>query len=109
MRLEAMRRCQRIVYVALALMMVALPCAALFADDHEWPWPHNVDPGGTPEFVLGDVTVATPDILGPSIDAKEVVEPQLTALLTMGDVESSPSEVVAVSTQPTLGIDSWTR
>ena len=105
MRTAYIKGLHRTVHIAVAVMLLTiLPSAILSAEDFEWPYVGG-SIGGTPEFAFGDLTVATPDVTGSSLDAKELVEPQLTVLLTMCEVVDSPSETVVVKTQPMVEID----
>ena len=103
-------RCSRLCFSVLLALAVLIPASGtLLADDYELPYiPTAV--GGTDTAVdFGDTYVETPDIIGSRIDAKDVVEPQLTALLIMGEIDTSPSETVIVSTQPTFDVDVYAQ
>jgi hypothetical protein len=88
--------------VLIAITVISLGGAA-FACDHGDPI--------LPDWVTGAVSVNFGAPMGQmqdiarSVDAREVMEPQLTAMLTMGELDGFPGCVVATSPQPTL--DSW--
>lgn len=91
--------------VALATAMIVLLAGVILADDYEDPL--EPTPMGMPSVGFGGLTVETPDVTGFDIDAREAIEPQLTAWLIMGEVDDSPSGTVVVTMQPTFDI--WTE
>lgn len=89
--------------LSLACVMALMLGSALLADDSEDPIkPNSV--GGAPA-AFGGVEVQPGDVGGSLIDAKETVEPQVTALLMTGDVSVSPGMAVVVQTSPVF--DNW--
>jgi hypothetical protein len=74
--------------------------AAVLADDDEELW------GGGPLSVatvpVGDITVEAGDVAGSEIDVKDVLEPQMTALLLTTDITASDGQTVSVQTSPTF-------
>jgi hypothetical protein len=88
--------------VLMAIMVTSLGGAA-FACDHGTP----IDPEVLDDAVsinFGGSAGQMQDIAR-SVEAREVMEPQLTAMLTMGELDAFPGRVVATSMQPT--ISSW--
>ena len=54
---------------------------------------------------LGDVTVEAYDAGGSAVDAKDMLEPDLTVMMLTSDVSVSSDETLAVQSSPTL--ETW--
>ncbi len=95
------------VIIMFVISAMLLHGSTLFADDFETPQsplpPREGGSGGS----FGGLRVKSPEVAGPAIDAKEAIEPQLTALLTMGEVDDWSSQTVHVSMYPTFC--NWTE
>ncbi len=89
--------------LTLAVIAVLFSAGVILADDDEDP----VTPTSTPpgDSAFGSLLVSASDVWGLTIDAKEAVEPQTTALLAMGDLNGCSSGAVVVSSQPAF--ESW--
>lgn len=102
MRSRRHRNASRRLPVAAVAILVLLMGTVLRADDHEGPIIPDGASSGQPEF--GEIVVDSTDLGGSSVDAKEALEPQLTALLAAGEVDGSASDSLYVTTQPVLDI-----
>jgi len=91
----------------LLLLVTVLLAGALMAGDYEDPSlpTSGGEMGG--EIGFGAQTVIADDTGGSPIDAREAIEPQLTSLLTMEDVDDSQSDSIVITTQPTFEL--WTE
>ena len=86
-----------IVFAVVAALLLGV---ATLADDFEDP----IDPGPPPPegAGFGGFMLDTTDVEGFAIDEREAVEPQLTALLVMGELDVQTDETLEVSTTPTF-------
>ncbi len=98
--MHSLRSCWVLKKAVLPVICVAAFASgsALVADDYEDPIkPNSV--GRTPA-AFGGIEVQPGDVGGSLIDAKDAVEPQVTAMLMSGDVSLSPGMAVVVQTCP---------
>ena len=86
-----------IVSVAAALVTFG---AAAWAEDNEKPLPSAATT--IPTTVFGDTTIQTNDIIGSAIDAKDAIDPVVTVLLTLGDMDTSSNGAVVLTVQPVM-------
>ena len=73
-----------------------------FAEDFEDP----IDPDGqaSSTFPLGGIEIDSAESGTTTVDQYESLEPQLTALLASGLIETEPSGTLVVEQQPTLDV-----
>jgi len=103
MRVRLIRRSHRNFSLVLIAIMVTSLGGAAFACDHGTPIDPDVADGAV-SINFGGAARQMQDIAR-SVEAREVMEPQLTAMLTMGELDAFPGRVVATSMQPT--INTW--
>lgn len=87
-------------------MATVLLAGALMADDYEDPSLPTSGGAMGGEIGFGAQVVVADDTGGSPIDAREAIEPQLTSLLTMENVDDSQSNSIVITTQPTFEL--WT-
>jgi hypothetical protein len=88
--------------VVLGFLAVVVAATVALAQSEEPIHPHSV---GEVLCAFGGVEVQPEDVGGLSIDAKDSIEPQTTALLVTTDVNTSPGQTVVVQTSPVF--DNW--
>ena len=91
--------------LTLVVVMALLVGGRLVAEDFEDPLPPPSPYTGYSAF--GALVVDTPCLAGLSIDAKEAIEPQTTALLAADELDGSSSGAVVACARPTYGSWPW--
>ena len=86
------------ILLAFAVTAALFMGAAATADDHEEPI--EPDPGASGMVSFGKLSIQVEDVHGPSVDVMEAIEPVVSALLTMGELDGSEEAVISVSTAP---------